>query len=71
MRFDFPDLNVLLAPKGRFRLVVIDTFESPTAQATVGDFEDRTDALREARARRREMIECYVFDEWGKRIESE
>jgi hypothetical protein len=58
----------LAAPKGKYRLVLVDTFEGPTEDELVGDFGDLEEAKKEADALVADMIHAYVYDEQGKLV---
>ena len=58
----------LKAPKGKFRLIGVDTFEAPDADFLVGDFTDKKEAITEAEKRAGRMRPMYVYDSDGKLI---
>ena len=58
----------LRAPRGRFRLVGVDTFAGPFEDFLVGDFEDLDDAKREAVARASRLVPFYIYNERGQMI---
>lgn len=58
----------LIAPKGRFRVVLVDTFEGPFADVLLGDFSNQQDAKKVALAHAGNMTPCYVYDDCGKLI---
>jgi len=55
----------LKAPKGRYRVVGVDTFEGPRDDFLMGDFDVLEDAKEEARYNGGEMNVTYVFDDEG------
>ena len=63
--FTIPSDKDHLAPKGKFRLLGVDTFEGPFAEFVVGDYDDQADAIKEAKARRQPMVPFYVFSDDG------
>lgn len=58
----------LIAPRGKFRLIGVDTFEGPFADFLVGDFDNRDDAIAEATARGKAMTPMYLYDDAGKLV---
>ena len=68
-----PDSYVLSgrrsAPKGKFRLLLADTFDG--SDSLIGDFCDKGDAIKEATARARPMLRCYVYDDTGANVFSD
>jgi hypothetical protein len=63
--FSRDQLDRLVAPIGKFRLIGVDTFEGPFADFIVGDFTSKDDAIREAAKRARKMNPMYVYDDAG------
>ena len=68
----------LKAPKGRYRLVVIDTFEDPfEADTVIGDFESLEEAqeVKDKFVRRNPpaegviLVKYHIYDEDGKFVE--
>lgn len=58
----------LKAPKGKFRVVGVDTFESPTADYLIGDYKEKETAIVTARIKGGEMNRTYVYDDNGKEV---
>lgn len=56
------------APKGKFRVIGVDTFEGPTADYLIGDFDTRSVARRVAITKAGTMNKTYVYDEEGNEI---
>ena len=56
----------LIAPKGRYRLVGVDTFEGPLCDFLIGDFVSKDEAIAECSARATQpMMRYYVYSETG------
>lgn len=53
----------LFAPKGKFRVVSVDTWKGPFEDELVGDFDTLDEAVRAARA---ERYAVYIYDDTGK-----
>ena len=58
----------LKAPKGKFRVVGVDTFEGPFADYLIGDFDTKKEALTAAQAHGGTMNKTYVYTDDGLRI---
>lgn len=58
-------MQELKAPTGKFRVVGVDTFEGPTADYPLGDFDDLADAVKQAKEHSGTMNPCYVYDDKG------
>jgi len=61
----------LIAPKGMFRVVEVDTFGIPGEEdITITDFDTLKEALETAREREnpKEMRGCYVYDDKGREL---
>jgi len=58
----------LKAPKGKFRVIAVDTFESPCADCHLGDFTKKADAIRQANAHGGPMNPVYVYTDKGELI---
>ena len=58
----------LFAPKGKYRVIGVDTFESPTADYLIGDYESQDKAFDECDKHGGEMNICYVYDSQGNRL---
>ena len=56
----------LTAPKGKFRVIGVDTFEGPRADYLIDDFDKLKDAIEEARGHAGSMNPCYVYDDRGR-----
>ena len=56
----------LIAPRGQFRVVGVDTFEGPFADFLVGDFTEKQIAIQAAKERAGKMAPYYVYDDKGK-----
>jgi len=55
----------LTAPKGKFRVVGVDTFDG--GDWVQGDFDTLDAAMAEARSKGGEMTKMYVYDDKGNR----
>ena len=55
----------LIAPKGKFRLVGVDTFEGPLADYLIGDYDTKEAAIEDCKRHGGHMNPCYVFDDAG------
>ena len=55
----------LTAPKGKFRVIGVDTFEGPRADYLIDDFKKLKDAIESARSHAGNMNPCYVYDDEG------
>lgn len=58
----------LKAPKGKFRVIGVDTFEGPTADYLIGDYASLGDAIAVAKQKGGVMNPVYVYDESGKEV---
>lgn len=56
----------LKAPKGKFRVVGVDTFSSENW--VQGDFDKKEDAIDEADKRGASMLKMHVYDEQGSHL---
>jgi hypothetical protein len=59
-------MTELCAPKGKFRVVGVDTFDG--TDWIEGDFVKRESALNHATARGGTMLKMHVYDDTGKHI---
>jgi hypothetical protein len=55
----------LTAPKGKFRVIGVDTFEGPRADYLIDDFKSLHAAIASARSHAGNMNPCYVYDDEG------
>lgn len=55
-----------LAPKGKFRVIGVDTFDG--TDWNEGDFDCAESAFEHASAKSGEMLRMYVYDDTGKHI---
>lgn len=55
----------LKAPKGKFRVVGVDTFEGPRADYLIGDYDTQEEAEAMATKRGGVMNPTYVYDDKG------
>lgn len=53
-------------PKGKFRVVCVDTFDG--GDWVSGDFDTREAALAHARTKGGEMLRTHVYDDTGRHI---
>jgi hypothetical protein len=53
------------APKGKFRVIGVDTFEGPTADYLIGDYDTLGKAVAACNTHGGTMNPCYVFDDRG------
>jgi hypothetical protein len=58
----------LIAPRGRFRVVGVDTFSGPYEDYLIGDCADKDEAVAIAAKHGRRLNPCYVFDSNGRCI---
>ena len=58
----------LRAPKGKFRVIGVDTFEGPTADYLIGDYKTLDEAKKVCDEHGGTMNITYVYDEAGKRL---
>ncbi len=56
----------LKAPKGKYRVVGVDTFEGPTADYPIGDYRTFKRAVAVCLEHGGQMNPCYVYDSNGK-----
>lgn len=54
------------APKGKFRVIGVDTFDG--GDWVQGDFATRDEALACARSKGGEMTRMYVYDDMGRHL---
>ena len=57
--------NKLKAPKGKFRVIGVDTFEGPTADYLIGDFPSLAEAQSAAKEHAGDMNPVYVYNDAG------
>lgn len=57
--------NRLIAPKGKFRVIGVDTFEAYNADYLIGDYSTLKKALQVAKAHGGTMNPTYVYDDKG------
>lgn len=55
----------LSAPKGKFRVIGVDTFEGPFADYKIGDFDSKNEAVSTATRQAGQMNPVYVYDDEG------
>jgi hypothetical protein len=55
----------LKATAGKFRVVGVDTFESPTAHYLIGDYDTRWKAKMACDIHGGQMNPCYLYDDRG------
>ncbi len=60
--------NKLIAPRGQFRVVGVDTFEGPCADYLIGDYKTSEEAIKIAKEHGGEMNPVYVYDDKGTRL---
>lgn len=60
--------NKLKAPKGKFRVIGVDTFEAFDADYLIGDYNTPRGAIRVAKKKGKNMNPVYVYDDKGKLI---
>lgn len=53
------------APKGKYLVIGVDTFEGPTADYEIGTYKSKEEALSVANSRGGEMNKTYVYDDEG------
>lgn len=58
--------NKRIAPKGKFRVIGVDTFDG--GDWVDGDFDTAEEALRHARGRGGEMLKMHAYDDEGKHL---
>jgi hypothetical protein len=56
----------LKAPKGKFRVVGVDTFAGPAEDYLIGDYNSVENARKVCTERGGTMNPCYVYDDSGK-----
>ena len=56
----------LKAPKGKFRVVAVDTFAGPTEDYLIGDYNSVVEAKKVCAEPSGQMNPCYVYDDSGK-----
>lgn len=64
----FGPKNELKAPKGKFRVIGVDTFEGPTEDYLIGDYDDEDKAREICQEHGGTMNPCYCYDDTGKLI---
>jgi hypothetical protein len=57
--------NELKAPKGKFRVIGVDTLEGLNADYLIGDYATESEAIRNAADKAGQMNPCYVYDDKG------
>lgn len=60
----------LRAPKGKFRVIGVDTFEGPTAEYHIGDYNTLGRATLACNIHGGTMNPCYVYDDRGVKLHS-
>lgn len=60
--------NKLQAPKGKYRVIGVDTFEALNADYIIGDYKDRIKAIRIAKNEGGTMNPTYVYDDEGNEV---
>jgi hypothetical protein len=63
-----PGTTRLWANRGKFRVVGVDTFEGPSADYLVDDYDTLAEAVHEARQRGGVMNPVYVYDDQGNNV---
>jgi hypothetical protein len=63
-------MTELTAPKGKFRVVGVDTFEGPTADYLIGDFDSLKEAMAETDKHGGVMNPVYCYDDQGTMLHS-
>jgi hypothetical protein len=58
----------LKAPKGKFRVVGVDTFEGFDADYLIGDYDTIEEARKVCTERGGVMNSCYVYDDSGMQL---
>lgn len=58
----------LIAPKRKFRVILVDTFEG--GDCVVGDFSSRKRAIETANQKGGQMTKVYVYNDKGQQIHS-
>ena len=54
-----------VAPKGKFRVIESDTFESPPTDVLVGDFNTEKEAVTKAQSIKTGMSTVFVYNDAG------
>lgn len=60
----------LIAPRGKFRVVLVDRFEGPFADITLGDFRSLKRAMWMAKKHSGAMLCTYVYNDRGELMAS-
>ena len=55
----------LVAPTGKYRVVGVDTFEGPTADYLIGDYNSLSEAKEACQEHGGQMNPCYVYSDSG------
>jgi len=56
------------APKGKFRVIGVDTFDMDGSDWIEGDFDTKEQALECARKKGGEMLKTHVYDDNGNHV---
>ncbi len=56
------------APKGKFRVIGVDTFDSEGCDWIEGDFDTKEEAIRHAKLKGGTMLKMHVFDDAGNHV---
>ncbi len=56
------------APKGKFRVIGVDTFDRDGSDWIEGDFKTKEEALKVAKEKGGTMLKTHVYDDKGNHI---
>ena len=59
-------METLKAPKGKYRVIGVDTFEGPNADYLIGDYKSINKAMKAVDEHGGTMNPCYLYDDAGK-----
>lgn len=60
--------NELRAPKGKYRVIGVDTFDGPTEDYLIGDYDSEDKAREACKDHGGVMNPTYCYDDTGKMV---